>query len=39
MLKTQAETIQQRHKFMCAFFGILANDEMVEKSEEFFKLF
>ena len=38
-LQKQAEEISTRHKFMCAFFSVPLSDEMVEKSEEFFKTF
>jgi hypothetical protein len=31
--------VEERHKYMTEFFGIERNDEMNEKSEEFFKVF
>lgn len=31
--------IQSKHAYMCGFFGIDKNDEMNEKSEDFFKVF
>ncbi len=31
--------VEARHKFMMEYFGIEKNDEMNEKSEEFFKVF
>jgi len=35
----QLKEIQDRHSYMTAFFGIDKNDEMNEKSEDFFKVF
>lgn len=38
-LQTQLKEIQEKHTFMCDYFGLEKNDEMRDKSEEFFKTF
>ena len=38
-LQAQLKEIQEKHIFMCDYFGLEKNDEMREKSEEFFKVF
>ena len=38
-MTTQLSEVQTRHIYMCGFIGVEKNDEMYEKSDEFFKIF
>jgi hypothetical protein len=38
-LNSQLKEIQEKHAFLCDYFGLDKTDEMRDKSEEFFKIF
>lgn len=35
----QYQEVEARHKYMTAYYGVDPKDDMVDKSEEFFKVF